>query len=137
MIVVWDKDDFLDYYPQFVGKVTDSVLEKLWIVATTLIPNTENSPIPYDPDQGIYVRKLLLYALMCHMITVQLNDSVGAVTSATEGSVSASVTIPTAKGYFQQWLNSTPCGQLAWLLMRKYTERGGKLYVSNHRHPWA
>lgn len=137
MIVEWDEAYFLELYPQFIGKFTSEWLAQQWKLVETIVPNTDNSPIPYDPDKGVEVRKILMYAIMCHLCTLALSESVGTVTSASEGSVSVSVTIPTARGYLGSWLNSTPCGQLAWMLLLRYMQRGGRLYVNPQFHPYG
>ena len=139
--VAWDEADFLERYPQFSGKITSEQFSALWEMAVTIVDNTESTVVPYDPDHGVYVRKIILYALMCHLATMSLwdaNGQSGALTNASEGSVSAGFHIPaiSAGGITAAWYNQTICGRTAWMLLRKYS-LGGRYYGQNYVHPWG
>jgi len=139
-VVVWDEAAFLALYPQFTGKVTEEQFVALWEAACTLVDNTPASPLPYDPDNGVYVRKIVLYALVCHLATMSFwgAGQSGPISSATEGSVSASFQLPTlpGSGVAAQWYNQTPCGRTAWMFLRKLS-LGGRYYDVRHYHPYG
>ena len=140
-VVEWNEVDFLALYPQFAGKFTPEQLSALWEMACTLVDNTPDSPVPYDPDNGVYVRKVVLYAVVCHLATMSLwggSGQSGPVTSASEGSVSASFQIPTLPGggVTAQWYNQTPCGRTAWMFLRRLS-LGGRYYGVRNFHPYG
>ena len=140
-VVVWDQADFQTYYPQFSENITAEQFTALWEMANTLVNNTATSPIPYDPDNGIYVRKIVLYAVVCHLATMSLwgaSGQSGPVTSASEGSVSVSFQIPTLPGggVTAQWYNQTPCGRTAWMFLRRLS-LGGRYYGAPNFHPYG
>lgn len=144
--VAWDAVDFLTFYPQFGNcnspmYVSTDTLEAYFQTACGIVDNSENSIIPYDPQSGIFVRKIVLYALVCHIAMLNFwaaNGQNGAVASASEGSVSASFQAALYKqgGDLAAYLRQTPCGQNAWMLMSRYIA-GGRLYTVKHCHPWG
>lgn len=139
-IVEWDEVEFLDLYPQFNNKLNSTQLAMLWTQTTTIVDNTENSNIPYDPSNSILTRKMALYALMCHLATMSFwsdGGQAGPLSSASEGSVSASFQLPDiGRSVTAQWYNQTPCGRAAWMLLRKYS-LGGILVTPKHYHPFG
>ena len=52
-IVEWDEVAFLEVYPQFVGKISQAQFDALWMMACTLVDNTAQSVIPYDPASEV------------------------------------------------------------------------------------
>lgn len=142
MVVVFDKEEFLADYPQFStlyteGKITDGQLDYFWEIATTIVDNTEDgATIPYDPDNNVFIRKVVLYLLMCHLLTMALwpVGQSGPLTNASEGSVSAGFQIPQVLS--RVWFNQTPCGRTLALLLARYTV-GGKYYPMHYYHPWG
>lgn len=139
-VVEWDEVEFLDLYPQFNGKLTSVQLDMLWELATTLVDNTTDSYVPYDPDNAVLTRKMALYALMCHLATMSFwadGGQAGPLASASEGSVSASFQMPQiGNSVTAQWYNQTPCGRTAWMLLRKYS-LGGLIVTPKHYHPFG
>lgn len=138
--VAWDEEAWRELYPQFSG-ITSAQLDMLWQMACTIVDNTETSPFPYDPDNNVYVRKIILYALMCHLATLatwDANGQQGALASASEGSVSASFQMPQypATSVSAQWYNQTLCGRTAFNLLRAYA-LGGRYYAVKHFHPFG
>lgn len=135
-IVIFDKDDWIDAYPQFKGQVTEGQLKQAFDIACMILDNTDNSPIPYDPEKGIETRKIMLWLLLCHLVALALRpvNQGGTLTSATEGSVSTGFSLPTSVNgqYFMQ----TPCGQTFWELLRKFSI-GGRYYDLKRFHPWG
>ena len=144
-VVTWDAADFLATYPQYgegmPSYVPAETLSGYFDVACSIVDNTESSPIPYDPENGVYQRKIVLYALVCHLATVNAwgaNGQNGPLASANEGSVSVSFQSAQYKGQsdLAVWLRQTPCGQTAWMLLSRYAY-GGRLYTVKHCHPWG
>ena len=144
-VVVWDETSWRELYPQFSeGQpyyCTSAQLAQLWTVAVTLVDNSENAAIPYDPGHGVYVRQILLWALMCHLATLAWQGKAGQfghLTNAVEGSVTAGFTMPTlpVQGVTGAWYGLTACGLLAWSLLRRYA-LGGVSYKPPHYHPWG
>ena len=144
-VVVWDESSWRAMYPQFgEGQpyyCTSAQLSALWTVATTLVDNSSEAAIPYDPSNGVYVRQVLLWALMCHLATLSWRGAqgqYGTLNSATEGSVTASFSVPQlpAGGVTQAWYGQTPCGLMAWSLLRRYA-LGGYIVTPRHFHPWG
>ena len=144
-VVEWDESAWRELYPQFdEGQpwyCTSAQLAQLWQVATTLVDNTPTSQIPYDPGNGIMVRKIILNALMCHLATLVWQGrqgQYGMLNSATEGSVTASFQMPTLPqtGVTGAWYGLTACGLMAWSLLRRYA-LGGVSYKPHYYHPWG
>lgn len=139
-VVVFDPQAFLEAYPKFApgGKplLTDAQLQQAFEVACLLLDNTDASPVPYDPDRGIMIRRTLLWLIVCHLATLALwpLGQSGPVASATEGSVSTSFTVPQNTG--KAFWNSTPCGQTFWQALQPYVV-GGRYFGVRHYHPWG
>ena len=127
-VVVFDPQEFLEVYPRFVDPktgqplLTDAQLRQAFDVACLLLDNT--------------IRKTLLHLLVCHLATLALwpVGQSGPVSSATEGSVSASFSVPTATG--KAFYNQTPCGQAFWQAVQPYVT-GGRYYAVRRYHPWG
>ena len=144
-VVAWNEADFLAMYPRFAmcgaQAVPSAQLAALFDIACSIVDNTDGSLIPYDPANGIYVRQVVLYALVCHLATLDAwgaNGQNGAVASASEGSVSVSFSLPSyqAGGDLATWLRQTPCGQTAWILLSRFA-KGGRVYAVKHIHPFG
>jgi hypothetical protein len=126
--VVFDPVEFRNLKPQF-AQMTDAQLEGAFELACEVVGNSEKSLVPYNPP-AVKSRKLLLYALVCHFCELEKRGGgiVGTMTSATEGSVSASFSPPPLTNDANAgWYMQTQCGATAWMLMRRYT-LGGRLY---------
>ena len=144
-VVVWNESAWRDVYPQFSeGQpwyCTSAQLSGLWQIAVTLVDNTDEAVIPYDPDHGVYIRQILLWALMCHLATLAWQGrqgQYGMLNSATEGSVTASFQMPTLPQteVTGAWYGLTACGLMAWTLLRKYS-LGGRIVTPHYFHPWG
>lgn len=135
-IVIFNPVEWLDAHPQFQGKFTDAQLNHFFELACLLLDNTDASPVPYDPARGVNTRKILFRMLVCHLATLAMRpaEQAGALTSATEGSVSASFQLPQTPG--GEWYQQTACGQAYWQAIRKYLV-GGRYYDVRHFHPWG
>lgn len=126
-IVELDIQEFKSFKPQFVN-LTDAQIESAFSVAALYVDNTVTSKIPYDPANNVDTRKWLMYLMMCHLLTLDMRGNVtGAVTNATEGSVSTGFqALPTTTAG-QAWYNQTPCGAAYYQLMMPFM-LGGRLY---------
>lgn len=135
-VVVFDPAEWLAVHPQFNGKFTDAQLNHFFELACLLLDNTDSSPVPYDPARGIMTRKILLGMLVCHLASLALRpvEQAGALTSATEGSVSTGFQLPQSPN--GQWYQQTACGQAYWQAIKKYTI-GGRYYPFRSIHPWG
>lgn len=128
-VVVFNAEEFKAMYPQFtVGLVeslpTEEQMQHAFDVAALLADNTERSRIPYAPERGVETRKRLLYLLVCHLLTLAVRGAaVGALSSATEGSVSASFAVPPLTNNLA-WYAQTPCGLTFWQLWQQYSLGG-------------
>lgn len=138
-VVIFSPDDFREDFPQFADKklYPDRRLLMAFNAATVLLDNTDTSPVPYDPANGVLIREVLLHYLTCHLLTLAgwaANGQSGPVSNASEGSVSLGFTVPqvTDKGYFLL----TPCGQTYWQMTAPY-RLGGRYYPVKHYHPWG
>lgn len=113
-IVTFDVDEFREVYPQFAN-VSDTALNFNFNLAEQHCDNTDSSPV-----DNVEKRKMLLYLLVCHITTLSLRgeETVGALQSATEGSVSASFATPTVAG--AEYYSQTQCGLNYWQLSAMY-----------------
>lgn len=118
-VVVFDVADFRSRYPEF-EKVTDGQLENNFSIATLLLDNTDNSMV-----QDITERTTLLYLLVAHVSALGLRGmgNIGIQSSAHEGSVSTSFSVPMNWNWYQQ----TQYGWLYWRLTLKY-RIGGRYF---------
>ncbi len=135
-IVTFDATEWLEAYPQFQGQLTEAQLQQAFNVACLMLDNSDASPIPYDPNNGIEVRKTLLWLLVCHLAALALRpvNQSGPMTSATEGSVSVGFQVPQSLN--GQYFNQTPCGSTFWQAIRKWIV-GGSYYDERHYHPFG
>lgn len=141
-VVVFSPELFLQRFPRFVNRetgeqlLTNEELEQAFDIACLLCDNSDSSVIPYNPDAGVLTRQTLLYLLVCHIATMALwpLGQGGPVASATEGSVSASFSIPQSVG--ADYFNATPCGQAFWQAAQGYLT-GGRYFGVRHYHPWG
>lgn len=135
-VVIFNPQDWLEIYTEFEGKLTDAQLNYAFNLATLLLDNTDASPVPYDPEKGVETRKILLWLLVCHLASLAIRPigQSGALTSATEGSVSTGFQIPQSPN--AAWFNQTNCGASYWQAIRKWAV-GGRYYGEQHFHPWG
>lgn len=145
MIVAWDMASFLEMYPQFGAggalATSDAALAACFETACTIVDNSDGALIPYDADTGVLARKIALYALTCHIATLNkwgANGQNGPLSNASEGSVSVGFQAPSYKqgGDLATWLRQTPCGQTAWLLISRFAA-GPRVYNVSHFHPYG
>lgn len=127
-VVVFDVEDFRTIYPQF-SELTDAQLTAFFEDACLYLDNTDASPV-----QNITLRTSLLYKIVCHLATLAQRGGgvTGAVTSASEGSVSSSFSPLQSTSENAAWWNQTACGAAFWMLWRRFT-RGG-YYVPYTRY---
>lgn len=135
-VVVFNPDEFREQRPVF-SDLTDATLgyyfsqAELFCYATDF-ENVEGSSVSYD------LRKAILYALVCHLATLEERGTgvTGSIASATEGSVSVSYNngMSSSGNESADWLNQTQCGSYAWTLMRKLTPMTPRLYCGRRWH---
>lgn len=140
-VVALNISDFRTFYPRFSDstKYPDTLITAMFDVACSLINNTENSFIPYDPTHGIKLRERILYAAVCHLLTMneQGDEHTGVITSASQGSVSVGFSPVNGTSYAAQYWSQTRCGQLVWMLLSPY-RLGGRFYTeSPEYHPYG
>lgn len=127
-VVVFDVEKFRGFYPEF-EPMTDAQLEGLFDRACLCLDNTPASIV-----RDLKKRETLLFMLVCHLATLSMRGgaggggAVGAVASATEGSVSVSFAPMTGYNAQSQWYAQTPCGAAYWQAVKPYIY-GGRTYV--------
>lgn len=125
-VVTFDITAFRAAYPNF-STVTDDQLTAFFNVAEMILDNTTASRVS-DTDE----RRILLWMLVCHLATLSLrgNAAVGAISSASEGSVSTSFAqLPITNASW--WYLQTPCGATYWQATAKYRQ-GGRYFVYHY-----
>ncbi len=131
-MVIFDPALFRQQRPQFANpdKYSDAFLQNCFDEATLICSNKESSLIPYNPDRQVYDRQILLYLLTCHIATLATSGQVGSITSATEGSVSASFYVEQKKG--AAWFAQTQCGYSYWQMVQKY--KLGGIFINGRKN---
>ena len=136
--VEFDVLKFRKRFPKFSDPDTynDDLLQMVFEEACEYVPA---AIVPYDPDNGVYTRELLIFTVMCHFLQLQdmAEDGMpGRIASASQGSVSTSFDlVKTSKASDDFWLQ-TPCGQRFWQLMRRYA-LGSRFIRNTRRHPFG
>lgn len=110
--MTFDVEKFRAVYPQF-AEVPDAQLEFIWDNALMISGVEEDTCIPESQKEN------LLFMLVCHLATLATRGTAGAVTGATQGSVSVTYTTPTYTGD-AAWFNLTPCGSAYWQAIKRY-----------------
>ena len=118
--VVFNIAEFRAIYPQFAD-LTDAQLTAFFDDACFYLSNTDSSPV-----KNLSLRKSLLYKIVCHLATLSQRGGgvTGAVSSASEGSVSSSFSPLQSTDENASWWNQTACGAAFWQLWRRFA-RGG------------
>ena len=131
-VVVLDIPEFRGRFPRFTPEVApDGVIQQAFDEAALVLDNSDLSPVPYDPDAGRNDRKVILYTLTCHLLTLALQAAQGQpgpVASVSEGSVSVSFAAPPLTGKAADFYQQTQCGQVFWQYIRRFL--AGGLYVT-------
>ena len=72
--VTLDIANFREHYPKFAEeKVSDAEVEDAWYFACSMCGSTDkDSRLPYMPaaEPPVYDRKIALYLIMCHVLTI-------------------------------------------------------------------
>lgn len=123
-VVIFNVEKFKKLYPRFT--LSDEQLEMFFTKASMILNNTDCSCV-----KSLVDREMLLYLLVAHFAALQVridsgNDSVGRVSSASEGSVSVSLDYG-ASSNSEKWYTQTPYGAEYWQLTAQY--RSG-LYIA-------
>lgn len=119
----FDITKFREVYPQFAD-IPDASLSFMWTNAL-MISGLENDT-SYKPAE----KQNLLFMLLCHLATLAQRGTAGAMTSATEGSVSVSFQTP-AMGKEADWYMLTPCGAAYWQIVKGH-RYGGMWFDGRH-----
>lgn len=139
MQVTFDIDEFRARFPHLTD-ISDATLQACFDDACTMYGNDDSTSLfAYDPDNGKLQRRTFLYAVTCHLATLQqwaANGQAGRVTSASQGSVSTSFDLLKTNRDVPDWWYQTICGQMAWRLMAGKL-CGGRVYLFKHHHPFG
>lgn len=133
-VVVFDADKFLSQYPELEKQAAESFTwydqVQGWFQQATLIVN--NTPCSVVKD--LVERETLLFLLVRHFVELHnralQGGLVGRISSATEGSVSVSVEMPSTSPS-SAWFYQTPFGATFWQMTLKYR---GFRYVPGGRY---
>lgn len=130
-----DIGDFRTVYPGFSSYevISDEELDYLWGILVSLLGDNDGN-FPY-PAATI---KPILYAALCHLVTLHTSDmsQPGRVASASQGSTSVSFENIQIKAEQGQWWNQTKCGALFWVLTQRYRV-SCRFYRGSNYHPWG
>lgn len=120
-VVIFDPAEFKEIYPQFEN-VSDTVCGFAFSQAELYLDNSVKSPV-----SNLEKRKILLYLLTCHILTLkERGDAVGSLSNATEGSVSVGYSVPNIAG--AEFFSQTQCGMAFWQAIKPY--KLGGLYFA-------
>ena len=114
-IIIFDKDEFLAAYPEFIT-VSDAQLNNYFDIGTGIL-----SPVVGKVVCQAEKLKNMLYLLTAHIAFLMTRGAgvTGALTNATEGSVTAGFAqIPSALN--AAWFNQSQYGMLFWQLAKPY-----------------
>lgn len=142
--VVFDYEEFItrfDHIGKAVadGKLTETSVTAAYDSIASWQCADDNSIYPYDPENGITLRKDVLYLMTCHFLTLQLwsgTGQSGRIASASQGSISTSFDLLKSSKDIPNYWYQTPCGQQFWMMTSAY-RKGGRLFGANNYHPWG
>ena len=85
-----------------------------------------------------YDRRIAIHLAMCHILSMGLwgDGQNGALTNASQGSVSTAFNLIQGKTTTESFWMQTPCGQRYWMMLKPYI-MGGRVYISRGFHPWG
>ena len=113
-VVSFNYNEFVGYFPEFSG-VSETVAQWQFDLACSIVTNS-----PFSIVCDLEERKKLLYLLTAHILFLynRGSGSVGAISNASEGSVSVGYASigQLGQGYFGQ----TQYGLLFWMMVKKY-----------------
>lgn len=139
MKVEFDIDVFRCRY-EHLADISDEALKMCFQDACELYGNDDSSLcFKYEPENDIYARRAFLYAVTCHLATLELwnkNGQPGRVISASQGSVNTSFDLFKSNKDTADWWNQTLCGQHAWQMLKGRT-KGGRFYGYKINHPFG
>ena len=141
--VVFNYDEFIT---QFVhigqavaeGKLTEATVTATFDSVAQWLKADDSSLYPYDPANGVYTRKILLYLATCHLLTLDLwpTGQSGRIASASQGSISTSFDLLKTNSLMGSWWLQTPCGSQYWVMSATY-RKGGRVYIPRNYHPYG
>lgn len=142
--VVFDYEEFItrfDHIGKAVagGKLTETSVTAAYDSIASWQGADDNSFYPYDPENGITLRKDVLYLMTCHVLTLQLwagTGQSGRIASASQGSISTGFDLLKSSKDIPNYWYQTPCGQQFWMMTAAY-RKGGRLFGAKNYHPWG
>lgn len=141
--VTLDISGFRGRFPKFADetKVTDAEIEAAWEEVSEFCDPTDANPyFRYEPDgtPPVFARRTAIYLAMCHLLTMGGwgDGQNGALTNASQGSVSTAFQLIQGKTTTESFWMQTPCGQRYWMMLKPHL-LGGRLYISKIYHPWG
>ncbi len=126
-IVTFNEAQFVLRYPQFAAFAAanpGALLQRFTEVTLIYINNTLNAIVKDPVERSIYINYAIAHILTLDGVVApggqgSTGDQVGRVSSATEGSVSASLDMGAASGT-QAWWQQTQYGASYWSATAKY-----------------
>lgn len=121
---VIDIAEFRASFAEFANPIdfTDAQLQMYWDMATNYIKEFDNCLV--NGRQLQHMLNLMTAHLLKSFSIMSTGGLSGVTASASEGSVSVSVTPPPSKSGWQYWLATTPYGLQLWALMTMLTMGG-------------
>ena len=114
--MTFDVEAFRAVYPQF-AELPDAQLE--FMAQNALIISGLETIDGFTDAE----KQNLWYMLVCHLATLAQRGTAGAMSSATEGSVSVSYSTP-QYGKESDWYMTTPCGAAYWQIIKGHRYGG-------------
>lgn len=113
-VVSFNYNEFIGYYPEFAN-VPQNIAQWQFDLACLILANT-----PCSAVRDLEERKMLLYLLTAHILFLRNrgSGSVGAISNASEGSVSVGYASLGKLG--QTYFGQTQYGLLFWQMVVKY-----------------
>jgi hypothetical protein len=113
-VAVFDLSAFLLRYPEFQSSAA-ATIAACFVEAGVYLDNTNASPV-----SDVVLRGVLLNMLTAHIVQLTINPLVGRVSSASEGSVSASADYGGTIGGTQAWYIQTAYGAAYWAATARF-----------------
>ncbi len=112
--IEFDAEEFLQAYPEF-ATLTEAQLQNYFDMATGILSNRLGAVVCDEKKL-----KTMLYLLTAHIAFLFMRGAgqVGAMSSATEGSVSVGFSVP--QNLNAAWFNQSQYGGLFWQMARPY-----------------
>jgi hypothetical protein len=124
-IVVFDYATWVLRFPEFAA-VTPALAALYFAEAEQLLDNTACSPVSNMTQRTVLLNLLTAHIAKLNATTASGQSAggglVGPITSASEGSVSVSTSIPLSPGSSQVWYAQTPYGMTYWAMTASFRQ---------------